>query len=79
MLSVTHATAQLPIDADSASLVKDFRSWWNYYNAYTPLAADFIPLDAEHNNITKTIFLDSLVTGHYIPQRLTGQRKTSGL
>jgi thiol-disulfide isomerase/thioredoxin len=75
LLSASHATAQLPADVDAASLVKDFRNWWNYYNAYTPLASDFIPLDAQHNNISRGVFLDSLVTGHYIPQRVPGNEK----
>ncbi|MBV9988966.1 MAG: TlpA family protein disulfide reductase [Chitinophagaceae bacterium] len=69
LLFALRSLAQLPSTADSASLVKDFRSWWNYYNAYTLLSADFIPLNTNHEKISKAQFLDSLVTGRYIPQR----------
>jgi thiol-disulfide isomerase/thioredoxin len=63
------AIAQKP-DTDPAELTRDFRNWWNYFNEYTQLGADFIPMDAEHSQISKAVFLDSLVTGRYIPRRL---------
>jgi len=63
-------------DVNVESLKKDFMKWWTYYNNQINLSSDFIAIDTLSNKITKADFMQSLITGKYIPIKLTSQDNT---
>lgn len=52
---------------DIKSLTNDFRSFWQYWYDSVDLSRDFIPLDLDHKQISKSAFLKKLNTGKYLP------------
>lgn len=59
---------------DPEKVLKDFNSFWIYYNKYTDLSADFIAVDEVSNIVTKEQFLQSLLNGNYIPFKLKSEK-----
>ena len=55
-----------------AQLLKDYMTWYNYMYYTTQLSQTFIPLNADSVSITKLAFVDSLITGKYIPIKSIG-------
>ncbi len=53
-----------------AQVLKDYMTWYNYMYYTTQLSQTFIPLNADSVSITKTAFVDSLITGKYIPIKI---------
>lgn len=50
--------------------LKDFTTYWYYYNESTNLSNEFIPLDESKKEIKKIVFLQHLLNGKYIPVRV---------
>jgi len=53
------------------NLQKDFMKWWTYYNERIDLSSDFTAIDNSSDKISKEAFLQCLMTGIYIPVKLT--------
>lgn len=61
-----------PIKAiDPYALSKDFSNWYNYTYLQIRLAQDFTGLNADSSRIDKSNFLQQLISGHYIPIKIT--------
>ncbi|WP_341224999.1 redoxin domain-containing protein [uncultured Arcticibacterium sp.] len=58
------------IGVDVKNLEQNFRKWWSYHNNHIMLSDEFIALNNNSDSISKGEFLDSLVTGNYIPVKL---------
>ena len=56
------------IDVDK--LTTDFRNWWTYHSKNISLETDFIAVNETSTEITKLEFLESLVTGNFVPIKL---------
>jgi len=54
-------------------ILKNFTAFWQYYNTYVRLSDDFIALDDCLHVINKEKFLKQLVTGSFLPLRLSSQ------
>jgi len=63
-------------DVNVESLQKDFKQWWTYYCNQINLSSDFIAIDTLSKKIAKADFMQSLITGKYIPIKLTSQDTT---
>lgn len=48
----------------------DYDTWKAYYKENIDLATDFIAVDTDNNEISKTVFLEKLKTGNYAPIKL---------
>ncbi|MFD0993681.1 TlpA family protein disulfide reductase [Tenacibaculum geojense] len=55
---------------DISSFITDVKTWENYYKENIDLSYDFIPLNADGEEIEKEDFLTELQTGNYIPVKL---------
>ena len=55
--------------------LKDFNSYWYYYNGNTNLSDDFIALNELKKEISKLSFLKQLLKGKYIPVRVSANNK----
>jgi thiol-disulfide isomerase/thioredoxin len=56
-------------DIDTAKIMKDFMSWYNYTYQAVRLSKDFKPIDENAAAISKMAFLDKLLTGDYVAFR----------
>ena len=67
---INKGNAQNKPHPETLSFLKDFNSYWYYYNENTNLSIEFIPLDESKKKINKLIFLKKLSSGKYVPIRL---------
>lgn len=56
-----------PDTIDPAVILIDFRTWYKYNEHNISLSQDFVGLDVNSKKISKTDFLNHLLTGHYVP------------
>ena len=68
--SCSQKVADKPRHADPAVILKDFKSWWNYNYNNINLSAQYVALDTSAVVIDKPAFLQSLISGAYIPLRI---------
>ncbi len=68
--SCSHGVVDKPRHAEPAVILKDFNSWWSYNYNNINLSAEYIPLDTNAAIIDKAAFLQSLISGAYIPLRI---------
>ena len=62
-----------PIE-ESNVITQNFQSFWSYWNHYVKLSGDFVALDMDSKEITKTEFLKLLSSGKYLPLRLSSEK-----
>lgn len=70
LLSVQTVQSQQQYNTDPAALIKSFTKWWTYHYTQIKLSSDFIPYDVDGRQIDKASFLQSIITGKYIPVAL---------
>ncbi|MBX3256202.1 MAG: TlpA family protein disulfide reductase [Chitinophagaceae bacterium] len=51
---------------DTASILKDYTTWYNYVYYNVPLSADFIGLDVDSATLDKATFLNNLMQGNRV-------------
>lgn len=52
------------------NLTMEFTNWWNYHSKNIALEKDFNALNENSEKISKSDFIENLVTGNYIPVKL---------
>jgi peroxiredoxin len=57
----------------AAAIAKDFDSFWTYYSRYAQLCQDYPTQDENGRTIARTIFLEKLNTGLYLPLVIYGK------
>lgn len=76
LLSLQSVQSQQHYTTDPAALIKSFTKWWTYHYAEIKLSSDFIPYDVDGRQIAKANFLQSIITGKYIPIALQADTRS---
>jgi len=69
LISCNNEKYRRPVE-NPLTIIKNFTTFWNYWNEYVKLGQDYISLKQNGNIISKDVFLKKLSTGSYLPLKL---------